>query len=258
MDSDVVSAHIHPITRPTMSAENDSVSPVRPRARRGRGGAPTRSSISPPTLIRIPTVNPPGECYADCAQLIGSAARRRAASTSSIHAAEGTARAHGAASPYQRRRHAPRPGRPAERAPERPLRRRAGRRRLDGRSVRRRRPRRSHLRPRRLRHEGGALPPRSMRPRRSAAPASSCAGSLEISGTVDEESGGFAGVAWLAETRPAVRRRASTASSSPSRSTSIASASAIAASTGSRSRRAAASATAACRFSASAPSSTWA
>ena len=58
-------------------------------------------------------------------------------------------------------------------------------------------------------------------------------GTIEISGTVDEESGGFAGVG-TSPNAAGSRKAAPTSSSFPNRSTSIASASAIAACTGSR------------------------
>ena len=58
-------------------------------------------------LIRIPTVNPPGEAYEDCARLIGERLaalrlRRR------VLRRRGPARAHPPPSPHQRRRHAAR------------------------------------------------------------------------------------------------------------------------------------------------------
>ena len=60
-------------------------------------------------LIRIPTVNPPGEDYEDCARFIGDTladvrVRRR------VSRRRGTARAHRTASAHQRRRHAARRG----------------------------------------------------------------------------------------------------------------------------------------------------
>ncbi len=58
---------------------------------------------------------------------------------------------------------------------------------------------RPHLRPRHLRHEGRAGRPRSSRPRRSSAVCPDFAGAIEISGTADEETGGYGGVAYLAE-----------------------------------------------------------
>ena len=81
-------------------------------------------------------------------------------------------------------------------------------------------------------------------------------GALEISGTVDEESGGYGGVAWLAG-KGFFSRPGSTTSSSPSRSTLIAYASAIAACGGPRSRPWGGSRTARCRFWATAPCATW-
>ena len=82
-------------------------------------------------------------------------------------------------------------------------------------------------------------------------------GTIEVSGTVDEESGGFAGVAWLAEHGRLSAHPHRLSASSRNRSTSIASASGIAASTGSRWRRGGTSRTAACRSSVSAPSKAW-
>ena len=81
-------------------------------------------------------------------------------------------------------------------------------------------------------------------------------GAIEISGTADEETGGFGGVAYLAEKGYFLRSPGSSTSSFPSRSTRIASASAIAASGGRRSRPGG-SPTARCRFLATAPSATW-
>ena len=59
-------------------------------------------------LIRIPTVNPPGEAYEDCARLIGD---RLAACDFDVEyfAAEGLPGAHRRASAAERRRHPPRP-----------------------------------------------------------------------------------------------------------------------------------------------------
>ena len=82
-------------------------------------------------------------------------------------------------------------------------------------------------------------------------------GAIEISGTVDEESGGFGGVAYLARKGYFSKPR-STTSSSPSRSTRTASAWAIAASGGPRSRPRARWRTARCRSSATARFATWA
>ena len=70
---------------------------------------------------------------------------------------------------------------------------------LELRSVRRRGPRWPDLRPRRLRHEGRAGRPRSSRSRRSSPLYPDHPGAIEISGTADEESGGYGGVAYLAE-----------------------------------------------------------
>jgi succinyl-diaminopimelate desuccinylase len=81
-------------------------------------------------------------------------------------------------------------------------------------------------------------------------------GAIEISGTVDEESGGYGGVAWLAGrghfSPPRVHHVII-----PSPSTSTGSASATAASGGPRSRRWAASPTARCPSWATARSATW-
>ena len=62
------------------------------------------------------------------------------------------------------------------RSPQRPLRRRARRRRLDGRSVRRRCARRADLRPRRVRHEGGHRGGALRGGSDPSAPASGCPG----------------------------------------------------------------------------------
>jgi succinyl-diaminopimelate desuccinylase len=82
-------------------------------------------------------------------------------------------------------------------------------------------------------------------------------GALEVSGTVDEESGGYAGVAYLAGqgrfSRPQVDHVII-----PEPSPSTGSALATAACGGRRSRRSAGSRTARCRFSASVRSGTWA
>ena len=209
-------------------------------------------------LIRIPTVNPPGEEYEDCARFIGDRLarlrlRRR------VPRRRRPARAHRAPSAHQRRRHAARAARAAAACTStatstscRPA--TAGRvdpfggvvrdGRIYGRGV--------------VRHEGGhrrgGVRRRSDPPRRRRR----CTGTIEISGTVDEESGGFAGVAWLAEhgrisAEPDRLRHHSGAAlrrsdlHRPSRRLLVRG-----------DRRAAASRTAACRFSASARSITWA
>ena len=122
-------------------------------------------------LVRIPTVNPPGEEYEACARFLGDHLKRRAFEVEYI-AAEGrpehTAR-HPRVNVVGSRRGGRWPGGP----PERAHRRRAGRRRLDRRSVRRPRARRQDLRARRVRHEGGhrrgGVRRRSDRARRRAA-----------------------------------------------------------------------------------------
>ena len=208
-------------------------------------------------LIRIPTVNPPGESYEDCARLIGDRLAR-VRLRGRVHRRRRASRTHAGSSARQRRRPPPRTGargppststatstscRPAP----------AGRSIPFGGDV----ARRPRLRPRRLRHEGGhrrrrlrgrSDPPRRRRAAtarsRSAAPSTKRAAASPV----------WPGWRSTGGSAPTAR----TSSSFPSRSTSTASASATAASTGSRSRRTAASATAACRFSASAPSTTWA
>ena len=187
-----------------------------------------------PDLVRIPTVNPPGEDYDDVRALSRRTPDGARGSTSSTSRPTGRPEHTAAPSARQRRRHrgagGARPGRP----PERPLRRRAARRRVDGRSVRRRRARREDLRPRRLRHEGGHRRGGVRGGGNPRARASTLPGTIEISGTVDEESGGFAGVAWLARDRTD-RAGAHRLRDHPRAArTSIASASATAASTGSR------------------------
>ena len=81
-------------------------------------------------LIRIPTVNPPGEAYDDCARLIGD---RLAACGFDVEyiAAEGRPEHTRAIPRVNVVGTAARPSRPAAGPPERPLRRRPGRRRLD-------------------------------------------------------------------------------------------------------------------------------
>jgi acetylornithine deacetylase/succinyl-diaminopimelate desuccinylase-like protein len=95
-------------------------------------------------LIRVPTVNPPGEYYLDCARLIGA---RLAACGFDVeyHAAEGRPE-HTTAYPRVNvvGTRAGAIG-ASQRPPERPFRRRPGRRRVDARPVRRRRARRADL-----------------------------------------------------------------------------------------------------------------
>ena len=200
-------------------------------------------------LIRIPTVNPPGEGYEDCARFIG-----------------GRLSACGFEVEYH-------PGRRPARAHARPIRgvNVVGARRgsgagpvvhlnghfdvvpagagLDRGSLRGSVRERPDLGPRRLRHEGG---PRrgGLRGGGPSARRRRLPGAIEVSGTVDEESGGFAGVAWLAETgahrkvphrlrdHPGAAQRRPHLHRAPRRAT------------GSRSRPKAASLTAACRSSA--------
>ena len=102
-------------------------------------------------LIRIPTVNPPGECYEDFVadfkrvlDDLGYATEVHYAPTELAPLGAGPA----AAEPDRQARRR-RPARP----PQRPLRRRPGRQRLDPGPVRRRARRRQDLRPRRRRHE---------------------------------------------------------------------------------------------------------
>ena len=81
-------------------------------------------------LIRIPTVNPPGEAYEDCARLIGDRLARVRVRRRVLRRRR-PARTHLASSPHQRRRHQAGARGASHRASERPLRRRPGRRRLD-------------------------------------------------------------------------------------------------------------------------------
>ena len=134
-----------------------------------------RSSTSRPRLIRIPTVNPPGEAYDDCARLIGERLVERCGFDVEYLRGRGAPEHTPATPARERRRHAG-AGRhdAAPRAPERPLRRRARRRRMDRRSVRRRASRDGRIYGRGVvRHESRASRPRCSRPRRFAAPASS-------------------------------------------------------------------------------------
>ena len=123
-------------------------------------------------LIRMPTVNPPGDAYDDCAHVIGD---KLAANGFEVEyfPAEGRPEHTRDSSARQRRRPAARTRAPARGPSQRPLRCRAGRNRMDGRSVRGHRPRRPHLRSRRVRHEGrhrrGGLRRRSDPPRRRRA-----------------------------------------------------------------------------------------
>ena len=111
----------------------------------------------------------------------------------------------GPRAPWRQRRLSPhqhrgalrdRPAR-ALRAFQQPYRRGRAGRGLDPRSVRGGDGRRQDLRARRLRHEGRAR--RQHRGRGADRTVPDLPGTIEISGTVDEESGGYAGVAWLAE-----------------------------------------------------------
>ena len=85
-------------------------------------------------LIRVPTVNPPGDAYEDCARLIGDTL---AASGFEVEysAADGRPEHTAHPSARQRRRPAARARAPAGGPSQRPLRRRPGRER-DGRSIR--------------------------------------------------------------------------------------------------------------------------
>ena len=155
-------------------------------------------------LVRIPTVNPPGERYTECAHAIGDRLARCGFAIC-LPAGRGAARAHRRPPQGQRGRGAWR-GDPGSRRPsQRALRRGATRDRLDRRPVRRRATGWPHLRSRQLRHEGGiaAAVYAAEAVRRAGV---RLAGTVEVGGTVDEESGGFAGVAWLAE-RAASRER---------------------------------------------------
>ena len=96
---------------------------------------PTRSSRSPSDLIRIPTVNPPGEAYEDCARLIGArlaAVSGSRSNTSPPTAGPSTPPTHPRVNVVGARRGR---ARAAARAPQRPFRRRA-RRAPAGRSIR--------------------------------------------------------------------------------------------------------------------------
>ena len=113
-------------------------------------------------LIRLPTVNPPGEGYE---AFVGDFARRLDALGYETRGPPRARRRARDAGPARQRPAAPEPdrhadtGRRPDRPPQRPLRRRARRQRLDARPVRRRAGRRLDLRSRRRRHEerpGGA------------------------------------------------------------------------------------------------------
>ncbi len=104
-------------------------------------------------LIRFPTINPPGEAYAACAEFLG---RRLAKSGFEVRYVRGEG-APGDSDRYprtnviaRREGRGPRPDRALQFA----YRRRSGRWRLERRAVCRRRVRRQGLRPRQLRHEG--------------------------------------------------------------------------------------------------------
>ena len=149
-------------------------------------------------LIRFPTINPPGDAYRPCAEYHRRRGWGSAASASNLSAPKA------------------RPATPTA------IPRINVVARFDGRSPRRltctstristwSRPAkagpsilspassgRPGLRPRRLRHEGRAWPPRSSPPKPSWTSIPDFPGAIEISGTVDEESGGFGGVAYLA------------------------------------------------------------
>ena len=148
-------------------------------------------------LIRIPTVNPPGEGYRECCDHLAARLVPQGFEATFVRA-EGTP---GDTDRYPRwnvvlgaRDACPAPAcistpistwwRPAP----------AGR--LD--PVRRRRSRAKNLRPRRLRHEGR---PRRLHHRGGGVPGAfpDYPGAIEISGTADEETGGYGGVAYLAE-----------------------------------------------------------
>ena len=148
-------------------------------------------------LIRFPTINPPGEAYQPCAEFLGRRLSGHGFAVNYVRAA-GTP---GDSERYPRINViARREGGAArtERAFQQPYRCGAGRRRLDPRSLRRGGPRRQSLWQRGLRHEG-----RTRRVhRRGRSPGRlgiKLPGTLEISGTVDEESGGFGGVPYLAQ-----------------------------------------------------------
>ena len=207
-------------------------------------------------LIRMPTLNPPGDCYLEICELIG---RRLEAHGFEIR----LLRAEGSPGDSDRypRWNVARPARRSGQGTVRPLQlphgRRRDRPRLDLRSVRRHGCGRPDIWPRRLRHEGrsrrldhrrrglhrdvpGLLRARSRSPARPTRRPAATAGSR-----------GWPNRAFSTPT-------ACSTSSYPSRSTRIASASVTAASGGPRSRPTAASPTAPCRFSAIARSATWA
>ena len=103
-------------------------------------------------LVRIPTVNPPGRGIRRVravSRRLASPVRASTSSTSRPRGDPSTPPATRASTSSDRGAARRRTGRP----PERPHRRRAGRRRLDGRTVRRAGARRPDLRARRLRHE---------------------------------------------------------------------------------------------------------
>ena len=145
--------------------------------------------------IRFPTVNPPGEAYRPCAEYLGERLKRRGFAVEYVRAR----RARRATSDrYPRinviaRRESARPG-PACISTATSMWCRRG---AAGRSIPlpRRGQGRQGIWPRRLRHERR---PRRRRHRRRGADRFGCSelpGALEISGTVDEESGGYGGVA---------------------------------------------------------------
>ena len=185
-------------------------------------------------LVRIPTVNPPGEDYRDGALAIGGTLAR-CDFERRVHRGGRPPGAHPAAPARQRGRRARRHRARAARPPERPLRRGAGRRRA-GPSTRSAGTvqGRQDLRPRRLRHEGrhrrGRVRRRGDPPRRRRA-----AGDRSRSAArwTRRAAASPASPGWR-EHRPHRAGPHRLRASSPSRSTSTASASAIAASTGSR------------------------
>ena len=149
-------------------------------------------------LIRIPTVNPPGEAYRACARPSGGgcgaaasrsstcAPRARPATATAIRAGNVVARREGrgpgACVHFNSHIDVVEPGDGWTVDPFGGV--------VEG---------RPGLRPRRLRHEGRPRRLDRRRSKRLIDSASASPGAIEISGTADEESGGYGGVAYLAE-----------------------------------------------------------
>ena len=148
-------------------------------------------------LVRIPTVNPPGDAYAPCAELIGERLRRRGFEVAYLRA-EGTPGDSDALSAHQR--DGPPRERPAGpvRPLQRPYRRGAGRAGLDRRPLGAARSATAGSTGRGTCDMKGGLAAAIVAVETLIESGIRLPGALEISGTVDEESGGYGGVAWLA------------------------------------------------------------